>query len=100
LRLTIVQEHLIQNGQDSEFRVWRGPGDRDSSDEEWEQEFWRPKQQPAEALDEQIDTWNMINNTLQECDDPVSLEERLQEVVAEAFTVGDNIHNECRSSNN
>jgi hypothetical protein len=42
----------------------------------------------------------MINNTLQECDDPVSLEERLQEVVAEAFTVGDNIHNECRSSNN
>jgi hypothetical protein len=92
LRLTIVQEHLIQNGRDSEFRVWRGPSDRDSSDEEWEQEFWRPEQQPAEALDEQIDTRNMINNTLQECDDPIPLEERLQEVVAEAFTVGDNIH--------
>jgi hypothetical protein len=100
LRLTIVREHLIQNGRDSEFRVWRDPGDRDSSDEEWEQEFWRPEQQPTEALNEQIDTRNMINNTLQECDDPIPLEERLQEVVAEAFIVGDNIHNECRSSNN
>jgi hypothetical protein len=37
--LATIREHLIQNGRDSEFRVWRGPGNRDSSDEEWEQDF-------------------------------------------------------------
>jgi hypothetical protein len=42
----------------------------------------------------------MINDNLQECDDRVPFEERLQEAVAEAFTIGDNIHDECRSSDN
>jgi hypothetical protein len=37
--LATVRKHLIRNGRHSNFRVWRGPGDRDSSDEEWEADF-------------------------------------------------------------
>jgi hypothetical protein len=37
--LYIVREHLIMNGQDPNFRVWRGPSMRDSSNEEWEEHF-------------------------------------------------------------
>jgi hypothetical protein len=77
VRLYVVREHLIRNGRDSEFRVWRGPGDRDSSDEEWKQDFWRPEQDATVVLDEQIDTRNMINDTFQQCDDPDSVEDRV-----------------------
>jgi hypothetical protein len=100
VRLHVVREHLIRNGRDSEFRVWRGPGDRDSSNEEWEQDFWRPEQDATVVLDEQIDTRNMINDTFQQCNDPDSVEDRVQEAVADAFTIADNIHDQCRSSEN
>ena len=46
LQLQTVRDHLVQNGRDSEFRAWKGPGERYSFDEEWEEEFWRPEQQP------------------------------------------------------
>jgi hypothetical protein len=42
----------------------------------------------------------MINDNLQECDDTIPSKERLQEAVAKAFTIGDNIHDECRFSDN
>jgi hypothetical protein len=77
VRLHVVREHLIRNGRDSEFRVWRGPGDQDSSDEEWKQDFWRPEQDAIVVLDEQIDTRNMINDTFQQCDDLDSVEDRV-----------------------
>jgi hypothetical protein len=32
--LKTVREHLIKNGRDPRMRVWKGPGTRDSSDEE------------------------------------------------------------------
>jgi hypothetical protein len=37
-----VKNHLILNGRDFCFRIWRGPRDRNSSNEEWEVEFRRP----------------------------------------------------------
>jgi hypothetical protein len=36
----------------------------------------------------------MINNTFQQCDDPDSVEDRLQEAVADTFTIADNIHDQ------
>jgi hypothetical protein len=39
--LTNVREHLIHNGRELFFRVWKGPSTRDSIDEEWE-EFRKP----------------------------------------------------------
>ena len=47
----MVREHLICNGRHSEFRIWRGPGDRDSSDEEWEADFWTPSAQQSAHVD-------------------------------------------------
>ena len=46
-----VQDHLIRNGRDAQFRVWRGLGTRDSSDEEWEHEFWEPNDNRDMELD-------------------------------------------------
>jgi hypothetical protein len=80
--------------------VWRGPGEHHSSDEEWEEEFWRPEQQPQETLDAHIDTRGMIHNTFEERDEPDPGYSRVQEVVADAFTMADNIHDECRSAYN
>jgi hypothetical protein len=37
LLMKTIREHLIHNGQESKMRVWRGSGNRDSSDEEWEE---------------------------------------------------------------
>jgi hypothetical protein len=35
--LNNVKEHLIQNGKEPSFRVWKGINIRDPLDEEWEQ---------------------------------------------------------------
>jgi hypothetical protein len=37
-----VRNHLIFNGKDPSFKIWRGPGDIDSLNEELEVEFRRP----------------------------------------------------------
>jgi hypothetical protein len=40
-----VKEHLIHNGEDPRYRVWRGSGNKNSSNEEWEEEFRVPTKQ-------------------------------------------------------
>jgi hypothetical protein len=40
--IKIPKAHILQHGRHPLFRVWRGPGDRDSSDKEWEEQFWQP----------------------------------------------------------
>jgi hypothetical protein len=42
----------------------------------------------------------MIHNTFEECDEPDPRYTRVQEVVADAFTMADSIHDECRSAHN
>jgi hypothetical protein len=37
--LTTIKEHLIINGRHPNFRIWRVPGNKDSSYEEWKEEF-------------------------------------------------------------
>jgi hypothetical protein len=37
--LCTVREHLIRNKRDPNFRVWKGLGMRDSSNEEWGEHF-------------------------------------------------------------
>jgi hypothetical protein len=98
--LTTVREHLIRSGRDSEFRVWQGPGDRNSSDEEWEQQYWRADEDHFPPVDEQVDTRGMIHDTFEERDDPDPNDGRVQETLAEAFAVADSIHEECHSSHN
>ena len=80
--------------------MWRGLGERNSSDEEWEQEFWKLAQERPWPPDEQIDTCGMIDNIFQNCNAAEDGERRLWEEVAATFAIADNIHAESVAPNN
>lgn len=104
-----VREHLIQNGRHPDSRIWRGPGARDSSDEEWERQFWGPIgaerdggqdvgdtsvsiAQNTNVLDATVDTRGMVEHALPTVDPQPNLAERLGEEVREAFGIADFVH--------
>jgi hypothetical protein len=94
----IVREYLIKYGRHADFRIWRELGNRDSSDEEWEEEFWRPSERRVPGLDAQVDTLAMIDNAFEQEDDATVIEERVREAVVEAFIVVDAVHADCSQS--
>src|SRR5665213_1006027 len=58
-----VKEHLIQYGREPTFRLWRGPGDRDSSDEEWEEELKTPRMTHEDGgMDAGIEVRSMVED--------------------------------------
>jgi hypothetical protein len=66
-----VQEHLIQYGREPNFRLWRGPGERDSSDEAWEEELKTPCRTHEDGrMDADIDVRSMVEDVFQENDQP------------------------------
>jgi hypothetical protein len=89
-----VRLYLLRHGRHLLFRVWRGLRDRDSSDEDWEEEFWRPTAASHAKMDVQVDTREMLNDAFQVTDDPIDIEERAREEVLAAFTVADVVHKE------
>ena len=76
--------------------MWRGPGTRDSSDEEWEQDFWETARPESHGLDATVDTHGMLNHALRvrPPEDPPNPAERATEEVREAFATADSIHEE------
>jgi hypothetical protein len=92
--LRTVGEHLIQNGRDTRLRVWRGLGNWDSSDKEWEEEFWRPAAHNQAQMDAQVDMEGIIRDAFQDTDVTTSVEEQIREEVLSAFMVGDVVHEE------
>jgi hypothetical protein len=44
-KLENVKDHLIHNGRDASFRVWRGPCNRIYLNEKWEEELKVPNRQ-------------------------------------------------------
>jgi hypothetical protein len=87
--LAKVKEHLIQYGREPTFRLWRGPGDRDSSDEEWEEEL-RINVVTHEdvGMDAGIEMRSMVEDAFQENDQPQRpLEETMEDIVMDAFNV-------------
>ena len=64
-----VKDHLIRNGREPSFRVWRGPGERDGSDEEWEQELRRPQRRHEGHKYEGLDMHAMVEEAFQEFDE-------------------------------
>jgi hypothetical protein len=50
-----VKEHLIHNGRDPKYKVWRGLANIYSSNEEWEEEFRVPTRQQTQKLDSIVD---------------------------------------------
>jgi hypothetical protein len=76
-----VKEHLIQYGREPSFRLWRGPGDRDSSDEEWEEELKTPLGTHEDGrMDAGIEVHSMVEDVFQENDEPERpLEETMED---------------------
>jgi hypothetical protein len=88
-----VKEHLIQYGKEPSFRVWRGPGNRDSSDEEWEEELKTPLRTHEDVrMDAGIEVRSMVEDVFQENDQPQRpLEETMEDIVMDAFTMVDGL---------
>jgi hypothetical protein len=95
-----VRNHLIRNARDPGFRVWRGPGERDASDEEWEDDFCRPSDMHTTIPDAQADTRQMVDDAFQQEDDAQTLEEKVQEDMIAVFTVADEVHEVYNRSDN
>jgi hypothetical protein len=91
----MVRSHLIKNGRDPSFRVWRRPGVRDSSDEEWENSGRSVNQHPHVPLDSHVNTKDMVDNAFLEEPFPQEVEDIVQDVVTDAFALGDFMHAEC-----
>ena len=64
---------------------------RDSSDEEWEEEFWNPSPEVANEVDATIDTRGMIAQALRPRESPPIIPERVQEEVQTAFAAADSV---------
>ena len=93
--MSTVREHLIRNRRHQDFRVWRGPGDPDSSDEEWEANFWTPNGQQSEDVDPEVDTHRMVDDAFQRPEESAVLEDQVQEVLRDAFSLADGVHAKC-----
>ena len=92
-----VKDHLIRTGKEPTFRVWRGPGEKDGSDEKWEHEFRRPSRPHDIHIDEGLDMHAMLEEAFQEIDEapahPPKMEEKFEDIVMGAFIVVDELAN-------
>jgi hypothetical protein len=98
LLVRIVREHLILNEWYPNFRVWRGPGTRNSSDEEWKGHMHARNQRLPVELDSYVDTRGMVDNAFLKEPLPLDVEEIVHDVVTGAFNLGDTVHEECNDS--
>ena len=71
--LAKVKDHLINNGREPAFEVWRGPGVREASDDEWKEEFRRPSEAHDGQFDVGLDMQRLVEDVFQQCDEPHSL---------------------------
>jgi hypothetical protein len=86
LLLRNVRGHLISNGRHPGSRIWRGPGPRDSSDDEWEQHFWGAPENEVREVDATVDVRGMLQQ-------PILAEENPQNVSKEGPLEEDNPNN-------
>jgi hypothetical protein len=77
LLMRTVREHLIQNGRDSRLRVWKGPRNRDSSDEEWKDKFRTLTPRNHVVMDAEVDTPSIVYDTFQQTDNTCTIEDRV-----------------------
>jgi hypothetical protein len=95
--LATVKDHLINYGREPAYRVWRGPGTRDSSDEEWEEEYRRPSMTSDGQLDVGLDMPGMVTDAFTQLDEPNvpvhPLESELGNIVTDAFNIVDELEN-------
>jgi hypothetical protein len=60
--LATVHGHLILNGRHPLFRVWKGPGPLDDSDEEWAAASRISTQTPMQPVDEGVHVGQLLED--------------------------------------
>ena len=77
MKLKKVRAHLMRNGRHPRYRVWKGPGDYDSSDAEWES---AARSQPMHPnRDEGMNLRPLIQNRFER--EHVDIEDRVVDVI-------------------
>jgi len=76
------------------FRTWRGLGNKDFSDEEWEKEFKKPTIKCQQELNAHVDVNDMVEDVFQCNDEPPTLKKRVIEIVGEVFGVANGVGEE------
>lgn len=84
-----ARKHFILNGREPSFRIWRAPGDRDSSHEKWEAEWKTPITKHNQELSLHTNIHGMVQDAFQQVDQPNILEEKAREVAEKAFMIVD-----------
>ncbi len=90
-----MRGHLIHNGRDPRFRVWRCPSNKNSLNKEWEEEFRRLTKQQTQPLNVAIDMQAMVANAFQQLNDPISLEDILVDIVEDVLKIVDGLQQEA-----
>jgi len=75
-----------------QVRVWKGLGNKDSSNEEWEEHFRVLARQQTQGLDFAIDMRVMVVDAFQQTNDPMVLENRALDIVEKTFRVADGLY--------
>lgn len=87
-----VFAHLIKDGRDPTMRVWRGPGDVDFSDEEWEAADAGPMNTTRPGkMDVGIQIRPMLQHKYQNVDDVLEVENQLNDIVMESLDTADKL---------
>lgn len=87
LKIYKVRTHLIRDRRSLAFRVWKGPGEYDSSDAEWE--AFHAQRPIHPHRDEGMDMRSMIqNNFMREHGD---MEDRVQDIAIDALNFADDV---------
>ena len=98
LKLKEVRTHLLRNRRHPRYRVWRGPGEYDSSDAEWENASRNQPMHPER--DEGIDLRSMIQNRFER--EHVDVEDRVVEIIVNTLNDADEMigENDLRNGAN
>ena len=89
-----VGRHLFRHGRSSECWTWRGPGDPDSSNEEWEEEFFnqiRGNSNRTQNRDSGLEVKNMMRDLYQQVESFAETKERIDNITVDALEAADHI---------
>lgn len=83
----IVDKHLMENGRHPLFRRWKGGGDRNESNDDWEVDA-RQFINVGPQLDEGIDVGRLLNGALPLEEPPIGLKGPLSSPIMMPTAVG------------
>lgn len=89
-----VERHLLRHGRAPECRVWHGPTEPDSSDDEWESDFTHKMMSNAsneQGFDSGLQMRGLLSDMFQQIQDFTEQEEQLNDIAMQAMETVDEI---------